>query len=177
MIQKSILTVPSSSFNYAARQQIAPGYSFAGMLLFDACLQDQEFSHARATLARLQEHIGGSGQPYVEARFVQLAAREGEEEDALNALRRVCTLHCDSTWPITTSVMELRNAGWSQQADDVLKESWDNEDGFHPWTLLVWLDGPEGTKARSSCLSCIGDRLAEDPFSPLSASAATGGAR
>lgn len=128
-------------------QQIAPGYSFAGMLLFDACLQDNEFSNARATLARLQEHIGGSGQPYVAARFVQLATREGDREDAIQALREVCSLHCDSTWPITTSVNEIRNAKWSDEADEVLKDAWDNEDGFHPWTLLVWLDGPEGSQA------------------------------
>jgi tetratricopeptide (TPR) repeat protein len=128
-------------------QQTAPGYSFAGMLLFDAYLQDNEFANARSSLARLQEHIGGSGQPYVAARFVQLAAREGDREDALQALREVCSLHCDSTWPITTSVNEARTAGWSQDADRVLKEVWDNEDGFHPWTLLVWLDGPEGGNA------------------------------
>jgi cellulose synthase operon protein C len=131
-------------------QKIAPGYSFAGMLLFDAYLQDQEYGNAQATLAMLQEHIGGSGRPYVAARYTQIASRSGDKDAAITALQEVCSLSCDSTWPITTAIGEVRNAGWSDDADRVLRESWDNEEGFHPWTLLVWLDGPEGLKASAT---------------------------
>jgi tetratricopeptide (TPR) repeat protein len=128
-------------------QKVAPGYSFAGMLLFDAYLGDNEHQNARATLAMLQEHIGGSGQPFVAARYAQLAARMKDEEAAVSALREVCALQCDSSWPINTAVSELRAAGWAEQADRVLRESWENEEGFHPWTLLAWLDGPEAQQA------------------------------
>ncbi len=58
-------------------QKIAPDYSFAGMLLFDAYLEDEEFDNARMVLAVLQEHIGDSGRPYVAARHAQLAVRRG----------------------------------------------------------------------------------------------------
>jgi tetratricopeptide (TPR) repeat protein len=128
-------------------QKVAPGYSFAGMLLFDAYLQDEEFALARGTLAVLQEHIGGSGRPFVAARYAQLAAHEKDKEAALDALRDACSLPCDSTWPINTAVAECRKAGWSEEADEVLSEVVLESDEFHPYTLFAWLDGPDGSEA------------------------------
>lgn len=128
-------------------QRIAPGYSFAGMLLFDAYLNDEEFGPARAVLAQLQEHIGGSGRPFVEARYAQLAAHEKDKEAALDALRDACSLPCDSTWPINTAVSECRRADWSEDADRVLCEVILEAPEFHPYTLFAWLDGPDGVQA------------------------------
>jgi len=128
-------------------QKVAPGYSFAGMLLFDAYLQDEEFNHARNTLALLQEHIGGSGLPFVAARYSQLAVHEGDMEAAMNALRETCILPCDSTWPISTAVGECRKAGWSAEVDLLMTSTILNEEEFHPYILFVWLDGPEGSQA------------------------------
>ncbi len=128
-------------------QKSAPGYSFAGMLLFDAHLQDEEFNNARTALALLQEHHGGSGRPFVAARYTQLAAREKDEEAALEALRETCSLPCDSTWPINIAVAECRKAGWSEKTDAVLVDVVLHAAEFHPYTLFVWLDGPEGLQA------------------------------
>lgn len=128
-------------------QKNAPGYSFAGMLLFDAYLQDEEFANARSVLAMLQEHIGGSGLPFVAARYAQLAAHEKDQEAALNALREACTLQCDSTWPINTAVSECRKADWSKETDEVLRDVILKAEDFHPYTLFVWLEGPEGQSA------------------------------
>ncbi len=128
-------------------QKNAPGYSFAGMLLFDAYLEDEEFSNARSALAVLQEHIGGSGLPFVAARYAQLAAHENDKEAALNALRDACSLPCDSTWPINTAVAECRKAGWSKETDQVLCDVILNAEDFHPYTLFVWLEGPDGQEA------------------------------
>ena len=128
-------------------QKIAPGYSFAGMLLFDAYLQDEEFNSARSVLAVLQEHIGGSGRPFVAARYAQLAAHEKDQEAALDALRDACSLPCESTWPINTAVAECRKAGWTKEADQVLEDVILNAEEFHPYTLFAWLDGPDGVAA------------------------------
>ena len=128
-------------------QQVAPGYSFAGMLLFDAYLYDEEFSNARSALAVLQEHIGGSGRPFVAARYAQLAVHEGDQEAALDALRDVCSLPCDSTWPINTAVAEFRKAEWFEVADAVLRDVILEAAEFHPYTLFAWLEGPDGSKA------------------------------
>lgn len=128
-------------------QRIAPNYSFAGMLLFDAYLHDEEFNNARRSLALLQEHIGGSGRPFVAARYAQLAVHEKDQEAALDALRDVCSLPCDSTWPINTAVAECRKAGWSKEADGVLEDVILNGEEFHPYVLFAWMDGPEGAEA------------------------------
>lgn len=128
-------------------QKVAPGYSFAGMLLFDAFLQDEEFNSARTALALLQEHIGGSGRPFVAARYAQLAAHEGDQEAAFDALRDVCSLPCESTWPINTAVGECRKAGWSPETDEVLCDVILHAETFHPFTLFVWLEGPDGAQA------------------------------
>lgn len=128
-------------------QKNAPGYSFAGMLLFDAYVQDEEFNSARSVLAVLQEHIGGSGLPFVAARYAQLAVHEKDEEAALNALREACSLPCDSTWPINTAVAECRKAGWSDETDRVLSDVILTAEDFHPFTLFAWLEGPEGQEA------------------------------
>jgi tetratricopeptide (TPR) repeat protein len=128
-------------------QKVAPGYSFAGMLLFDAYLQDEEYGNARSALAVLQEHIGGSGRPFVAARYAQLAARESDKEAALDALRDACSLPCDSTWPINTAVGECRKAEWTDEVDEVLSDMVLNSDEFHPYTFFAWLDGPEGSSA------------------------------
>ena len=128
-------------------QKNAPGYSFAGMLLFDAYVQDEEFSNARSVLAVLQEHIGGSGLPFVAARYAQLAVHEGDQEAALKALRDTCTQQCDSTWPINTAVAECRKGGWTDEADHVMSEVILEAEDFHPYTLFAWLEGPDGQDA------------------------------
>jgi len=128
-------------------QRIAPGYSFAGMLLFDAYLHDEEYGSARAALALLQEHIGGSGRPFVAARYAQLASHEKDRDAALDAVRDACSLPCDSTWPINAAVAECRKADWSDDVDAVLCDVILNSEEFHPYTLFAWLEGPDGANA------------------------------
>ena len=128
-------------------QKSAPNYSFAGMLLFDAYLQDEEFNSARTALALLQEHQGGSGQPFVAARYVQLAAHEEDKEAALEALRDACSQPCDSTWPINVAIAECRKAGWVEEADEILVDVILNADHPHPYALFSWLDGPGAAQA------------------------------
>jgi cellulose synthase operon protein C len=124
---------------------LEPGYSYPGMLLFDAHLQDEEYQQARATLAVLEEHISGGGRPYVLARYAQLAARTKDDEGATTAFRELLTLPCDSTWPINSSAGELRQAGWGEQVDQILRETLEQADDFHPWVLMAWLESRDGT--------------------------------
>jgi predicted Zn-dependent protease len=128
-------------------QQLEPGYSYPGMLLFDAHLQDEEYPQARAALAILEEHIAGSGRPYVLARYAQLAARQKDEEAAAEAFTELLTLHCDSTWPINSSASEIRQAGWPERVDQILRETLEKAEDFHPWVLMAWLESKGGTDA------------------------------
>jgi cellulose synthase operon protein C len=128
-------------------QHLEPGYSYPGMLLFDAHLQDEEYPQARAALAVLEEHIAGGGRAYVLARYVQLAARTKDEDAAAEAFAELLTLPCDSTWPINSTAAEMRQAGWPDLVDKILRQTLDEADEFHPWTLMAWLESKEGTEA------------------------------
>jgi tetratricopeptide (TPR) repeat protein len=128
-------------------QHLEPSYSYPGMLLFDAHLQDEEYAQARAALAVLEEHISEGGRPYVLARYAQLAARQKDEEAAAEAFSELLTLPCDSTWPISSSAAELRQAGWPNRVDRILRETLEHADDFHPWVLMAWLESRDGADA------------------------------
>ncbi len=127
-------------------QELEPDYSYPGMLLFDAHLQDEEYPQAQAALAVLEEHISGGGRPYILARIAQLASRTNDQEAGENAFRELVTLHCDSTWPINSSANELRQAGWSEQVDRILRETLETANDFHPWILMAWLESASGSE-------------------------------
>jgi tetratricopeptide (TPR) repeat protein len=118
--------------------QMAPDYAFPGMLLFDEYFADEQFDQAEAVLSIMQEHIADE---FVAARQVQLAARQDDKTTALDAFRNLCESPIEATWPITTALSALRKAGWSEDADEVLKESIQSRI-FHPQAALLWLDSP-----------------------------------
>lgn len=121
-----------------AALQIAPDYAFPGMLLFDEYFADEQFDQAAAVLAILQEHVADD---FVAARQVQLAARQDDKTTALDAFRNLCESPIETTWPINTALNALRLAGWSDEADEILKESIQSR-VFHPQAALLWLDSP-----------------------------------
>jgi tetratricopeptide (TPR) repeat protein len=128
-------------------QHLEPGYSYPGMLLFDAHLQDEEYAQARAALARLEEHVSGGGRPYVLARYAQLAAKTKDEEAAAETFTELLTLPCDSTWPINSAAEEMRKAGWAEPVDRLLRQTLETAADFHPWVLMAWLESKDGSEA------------------------------
>lgn len=121
-----------------AAQQLAPDYPFPGMLLFDEYLGDDELDAAAATLAILQEHVGDD---FVLARQVQLAARHEDRATALDAFRNLAESPIEASWPISSALGALRAAGWSDAADEILKETIQSRI-FNPSAALLWLDSP-----------------------------------
>ncbi|HEX3151383.1 MAG TPA: tetratricopeptide repeat protein [Gemmataceae bacterium] len=142
-------------------QHLEPSYSYPGMLLFDAHLQDEEYQPARGVLAVLEEHIGAGGRPYVLARYAQLAARTEDPEGAAEAFAELLTLPCDSTWPISSSATELREAGWGQRVDQILRDTLKNAADFHPWVLMAWLESKDGTDADAQTRLTVVKRVTE----------------
>ena len=124
-------------------QQMAPDYPLPGMLLFDEYMADDELDAAGATLAILQEHVADD---FVIARQCQLAARQDDQSTALDAFRNLCESPIEATWPITSALSALRAAGWSDEADQILKESIHGR-LFHPQAVLLWMDSPSGSDA------------------------------
>ncbi len=128
-------------------QKIRPAIPMqACSFLTPICTTKSSAAPAQA-LALLQEHIGGSGVPFVAARYAQLAVHERDQEAALDALREACSILCDSTWPISTAMAECRRAGWSEQADRTICDVILHAEEFHPFALFCWLDGPDGSTA------------------------------
>lgn len=121
-------------------QQIDPGFLYAGMLLCDAHLQDNEFPQARATLAVLEEHVSDAGRPHLLIRYIQLARRTEDMDAAEEAFREILSLPLDTPWLIGTAANELRIAGWGKLADQIMRKTLENEEDYHPWVLLTWLD-------------------------------------
>ena len=142
-------------------QQLEPGYSYPGMLLFDAHLLDEEYQPARSALAVLEEHIGDGGRPYVLARYAQLAARTKDEDGAAEAFAELLTLQCDSTWPINSSAGEMRQAGWAERVDRLLRETLETADDYHPWVLMAWLESKDGTDADPETRLTVVQRVTE----------------
>ncbi|MCX7664029.1 MAG: tetratricopeptide repeat protein [Gemmataceae bacterium] len=126
---------------------IDPSYSYPGLVLFDAHLQDQEFAQARSVLIRLEESVNEQGRPFILARYAQLAAKSNDFEAAANYLREVFLFLSDRTWPIKASYDAMVEAGWRQQADTILQEVLEKADSFHPWVLIAWLESQAGETA------------------------------
>lgn len=71
------------------------------------------------------------------------------------------TLPCDSTWPINSSAVEMRQAGWPEQVDRLLRDTLEKADDFHPWVLMAWLESKEGTAAEAETKLRIVRRVTE----------------
>lgn len=124
--------------------RIAPGYSYAASLLFDACLADDEIREARQALALLQEHLAG---PEVAVKQLQLAVRLRDQDTALKAFGEICEGTGQSAYPLQLALQELRNAGWEPQALPLLRQAWQGGGPFHPWVPILWIESPEGQAA------------------------------
>ena len=73
------------------------------------------------------------------------ATRKGARRRCANSSSRPC----DSTWPINTAVAELRNAGYSDMVDRVLRDTIATFGEYHPYILMAWIEGPQGQAAEA----------------------------
>ncbi len=121
--------------------KISPSYSPAAAILFDAHLADEESREARQALAVLQEHAAG---PEVAVKQIQLACHEDEPDVALRAFEEVCEAPGSAAYPLQAALAELREAGWGDRADEVLREAWQGGGAFQPWAPIFWIDSPDG---------------------------------
>src|SRR5439155_5764868 len=68
--------------------ELAPDYEFAGVRLFDLCMEDGEHEAARKALDVLRKHCPGDA---ASARGVQFGVHTGERDFALRCLTQLCT--------------------------------------------------------------------------------------
>jgi tetratricopeptide (TPR) repeat protein len=125
--------------------RIHPGYSPAAVVLFDACLADDEHREARAALAVLQEHLTG---PEVLVKQLQYAARTDDEAAAARTFADLCQTPGDAP-PLflQMALTEMHAAGLADKAAELMKDAWQAGGEFHPWAGIYWLDTPDGEAA------------------------------
>lgn len=128
--------------------RLAPGYSPAAAILFDACLEDEELKDARTALSVLQEHMTG---PEVLVKQLGFAVHTEDADAATRAFAELCTTDGEGPpAPMQQALTEMRQADLEDRATDAMAEAWRSGEKFNPWAGLFWLDsaaGEEGTPA------------------------------
>ncbi len=100
--------------------EINPSYNFARLAMFDIEMADGNIGMASQHLEHLR--TADASNPYVAAREVQFAVKKRKFPAAFEALRRVCTLPCDSNWPIQAAVESLIKAGKTTKVFKILDD-------------------------------------------------------
>lgn len=122
--------------------RLAPGYSPAAAILFDACLEDDELKDARTALSVLQEHMTG---PEVLVKQLGFARHTEDTEAAARAFAELCSTEGEG--PPTSmqqALQEMRQAELEERAIDAMAEAWRSGERFNPWAGLFWMDTPAG---------------------------------
>jgi cellulose synthase operon protein C len=122
--------------------RIAPTYSPAAAILFDACLEDDELKDARTALSVLQEHMTG---PEVLVKQLGFALHTDDTDAAARAFGELCA--ADGEGPPTSmqqALNEMREAELEERAVDAMAEAWRSGEKFNPWAGLFWMDTPAG---------------------------------
>ncbi len=102
---------------YRRALELAPGYDFAAMSLFDLELEDGELDAAGNTLEGLKSREDGND-AYILAREVQWHAARADRTSALATLERLCTAaDVESDWPFRAADRAVAEAGWGRDAE------------------------------------------------------------
>ncbi len=128
--------------------RIAPNYSPAAALLFDACLDDDELKDARAALSVLQEHMTG---PEVLVKQIDFALHTDDHDAAADAFHELCM--ADGEGPpssMQSALTDLRENGLEERAVGSMAEAWRSGEKFNPWAGLFWMDTPAGEQGTLS---------------------------
>ncbi|HEY7310169.1 MAG TPA: tetratricopeptide repeat protein [Gemmataceae bacterium] len=116
--------------------ELDPSYRYAGLVLFDEQMTDNELDDAARTLDVMKEH---ASHELVVARRAQLAARRGDRAKGIEALHSLCVNKTEGTWPLEVAVTALDKAGWAKDAEQALRDSLDLPE-VNPHVGAVWID-------------------------------------
>ena len=111
-----------------------PSYEYAGFTLFDSELE-QDLEKAEETLALLKKHVPGARVLFAE---VQLLCRKGCKAEALEQLRRLCSVEARDSYPLIQATQAVISAGWSVEAERILQAELLNP-GASPTTGACWV--------------------------------------
>lgn len=114
--------------------ELNPAYEYAGYHIFDMQLADEDFTGAAETLAILRRHTEG---PFVVAREIELAVKQGSQPTACEHLAALCVTPCESSTPLSMAVQAFTDAKWQPQALQVLNQALDDPQS-HPDVCGHW---------------------------------------
>jgi tetratricopeptide (TPR) repeat protein len=122
--------------------RLAPGYSPAAAILFDACMEDDELKDARTALSVLQEHMTG---PEVLVKQLGFAVHTADADAASRAFTELCAADGEGPPSSMHQAHEMmRKAELEDRAIEAMAEAWRSGEKFNPWAGLFWMDSPAG---------------------------------
>ena len=127
--------------------ELDPAYLFAASSLFDAQLADGELAAAETTLACFRNH---AGKDHALARETQLAARRGDQAEALRTLHSLCLCQNPDPAEINTAAEAVLKAGWHRAAEALFAETMEMA-AANPQTGALWVERRAG-RGKLNCL-------------------------
>lgn len=121
------------AFRYA--MTLAPTYAYAGLMLFDLHVGDDDLSAADETLQSLREHVGGDD---TVVRELRLAAKRKDLKMAETHLRQLC-FSTEDSGHMETAAASMDEVGWERDVNRVLDEVL-TQPRVNPQVGVLWMN-------------------------------------
>jgi tetratricopeptide (TPR) repeat protein len=105
--------------DFKRAMKLSPTYTFAGFALFDLQMEDGETTSAEQTLAFLRPHVSND---WFIAREVQLSAHLRKWNEALEALKKLCTSKETDDGPLRDAVHSFARDNRALEAEKVIEQ-------------------------------------------------------
>lgn len=105
--------------------EVAPGYEFAGFMLFDLYVEQKKVKAAGKVLNRMKQHVEHSH--LLQSRLVQLDALCKDRENAVNGLFDLCLMEGDLEWALPNAIHAMRDQHWEEAVMRTLAEAIEQE--------------------------------------------------
>lgn len=116
-----------------------PAYGYAGLKLLDLQLHDGELTQAASTLALLAPHADAQLQPFLCAREIALAAKQGKQEHALALLDKLVQVETNDAWPFNAAGASIDEGGWGKALDAHFQAWLQAPAGVNPLAGAAWV--------------------------------------
>ncbi|HEX4947149.1 MAG TPA: tetratricopeptide repeat protein [Blastocatellia bacterium] len=133
---------------FARAFELAPDYDFAGLTLFDLYLEDNQAQAASATLAQLEQYVGGDA---TTLRALKLAAQARDQVKLQKHLFALCLSPTPRTRYLDDAVTVLLDAKLQSIVDNVLEDVLASP-GVNPHVGRLWVQRCAAQNKLEHCL-------------------------
>jgi hypothetical protein len=146
--------VPGAKEDYAKAFELDPTFEAAGLQLVAAQLETNDLDGAADTLESLREFTDS---PFVRLRAVQLAARQGDLDQARAEFRALATDLETPRAALRDAATAFAAAGWSAEADDELEAAALRDADGTPAAAGLWAERRAATGRTWQVADQLGD--------------------